>query len=87
MTWRDKFRPIIARVLAEHEGQPMRVTRRALRAAYPCDEYMGFCRKAWLSEIRVQLGLETFGRKTKHPANGRNRRPAKGQTTLFKVEQ
>ncbi len=33
--WRDKFRPIIARILQETTGQSVREQNAALRAAFP----------------------------------------------------
>jgi hypothetical protein len=56
-TWRERFRPLIAGILAETEGQPEKEIRRALRDAWPatllgaraCWPY-----KAWCAEIKAQ---------------------------------
>lgn len=54
MTWRDKFRPIIARVLSECEGKTEKEVRGALRAACPLGVRAHWPYKVWLDEIRRQ---------------------------------
>jgi hypothetical protein len=56
MTWRDKFRPIVARVIAENGGADAKALKAALRDAYPCEERMGWTYKVWLDEIALQTG-------------------------------
>jgi len=64
LTWRDRFRPLIAQALAETAGQPEQEIRRALRAVWE-EAGMG-AREHWpydvyLSEIRRQRGRERPG--------------------------
>jgi hypothetical protein len=59
-TWRDRFRPIIGRVLAQFTpGTRLKTKRKALRAA--CEEIgarkRSYCYYVWLDEVRIQLGL------------------------------
>ena len=58
MTWRDRFRPIIAAVISEarREGLDLKETRRRLRAAFPCGIRKYHPYKVWLSECGIQLG-------------------------------
>lgn len=58
VTWRDRARPIIARVLTETVGQSEPEIKRALRAAYPFGERANHPYQIWLSEIRIQRGLK-----------------------------
>lgn len=51
-TWRERFRPLIASVIAAHTGEPMNKVRAALRPR----EYHPY--KIWLSECRQQLGIK-----------------------------
>jgi hypothetical protein len=57
-TWRERFRPLIASVIAAHTGEPMTRIRAALREAFPAGprEYHPY--KIWLSECRKQLGIK-----------------------------
>jgi len=57
-TWRERARPIIARVLKETKGQDEKAIRKALRAAYPFGPKKHQPYKMWLDEIRVQRGLK-----------------------------
>lgn len=67
--WREKSRPIIARVLKENAGADEQTIRKALKDAYPFGmrEYHPY--KVWLDEIAVQRGTKKkkniFGRKKK----------------------
>lgn len=57
MTWRGKFRPIIARVLEDHAGQDEAAIKRALRDAYPAQlERAYWPYRVWLDEIARQRG-------------------------------
>ncbi len=57
MTWRDKFRPVISRVLKEHEGQSDAEIRKALREAWPKGEPRAYWPyRVWLDEIARQRG-------------------------------
>lgn len=58
MTWRDKAKPIIAAVIAQHQGEDITIVRRALREAYPFGprEYHPY--RIWCDEVRAQLGLK-----------------------------
>lgn len=53
-TWRDHFRPIIAKVLEETSGLSEKKIRAALRAACPLGMRKYWPYKVWLSEIRIQ---------------------------------
>jgi hypothetical protein len=53
--WRDKCRPIIARVIAETAGQPEEVRAKALFDAYPFGIRAYHPYKIWLSEKKKQL--------------------------------
>lgn len=57
MTWRDRFRPIIASTIAwaREAGADDAACRRALREAYPCQR-MGWAYKCWLDECARQMG-------------------------------
>lgn len=58
MTWRDHFRPLIFRVLEQlGPRRRLKTKRRALRAAYPCQQRRGWAYKVWCDEVRIQLGL------------------------------
>ena len=64
MTWRDKFRPIIAEVLKAHAGETDAEIRRALRAAWSEKRAQGsWPYKVWLEEIAAQRGQRTRPRK------------------------
>jgi hypothetical protein len=57
MSWRDRARPIIAKVLADTKGQDEKAIKVALFNAYPFGprEYHPY--KVWLDEIRRQRKL------------------------------
>lgn len=57
--WRDRFRPLIAKVLAENDGKPEGELRQALRDAFPQGPRKYWPYKVWLDEIRVQRGMKT----------------------------
>ena len=58
MNWREHAAPIIARVIAEHQGESEKQIRAALRDAYPYGERAMWPYKVWCSEVRGQLGIE-----------------------------
>lgn len=57
-TWRDKARPIIARVLRETAGQDEKAIKRALRDAYPFGPRQYHPYKIWCDEVQAQRGLK-----------------------------
>lgn len=57
-TWRDRARPIVARVLRETQGQDEQTIRAALRAAYPFGWRANHPYKIWLDEVATQRGLK-----------------------------
>ena len=69
-TWRERARPIIARVLKETQGQDEMVVRRALRDAYPFGQRQYWPYKAWLDEIQRQRGLKKPKPKEEDPRQG-----------------
>ena len=64
-TWRDRARPIIARVLKENAGKSESEIKQALRDAFPWGSRELHPYKIWLSEIRYQRGLAQDKRKKK----------------------
>ena len=64
LSWRQRARPIIKKVIAENDDQPFPVISAALRAAYPfgeirqCREY-----KVWCSERAYRLKLRELRKK------------------------
>lgn len=56
-TWRQFFRPIIARILEANKHRPWKETAKILRAAGPRPFHKHWPYKVWLSEIRRQRGL------------------------------
>ena len=56
MRWRDRARPIIKRVIKEHGTEDLPALKKALRAAYPFGQLAYHPYKAWLDEIKCQLG-------------------------------
>jgi hypothetical protein len=78
-TWRDHFRPRIARVIAEVGTDDMPALRRALRDAFPAGERRYHPYKIWLHEIRVQLGLVKMWSRQREKA----KQPCDGQQELF----
>jgi hypothetical protein len=62
VTWRERARPVVAKVLADAPGKTPAELRKALTAAYPFGWRGGWAYKAWLAEVRAQ----TFYRCIKH---------------------
>lgn len=75
-TWRERSRPIIAKVIEAHEGKPLPEIRRALRDAYPFGQRKYWVYKAWCAEVRYQLGLPRILERPRE-------RDLDGQLTLF----
>jgi hypothetical protein len=74
MSWRDRVRPIIARVLQEHSGQDEAEIRSALYAAYPFGERQYHPYQIWRDEILRQTGKRPplgTSRKRPRPAPAR----------------
>lgn len=65
--WRNTAAPIIAKVIAEHQGDAKGM-RKALRDAYPFGQRKYHPYKIWIDEVARQLGrkpkLGTVGRRT-----------------------
>lgn len=58
-TWRELIAPQVAKVIHQHQGETVKEIRAALREAYPYERPPhGWLYKIWLSESRIQLGLE-----------------------------
>lgn len=74
-SWRDKARPIIARVLQETTGRPEESIRKALHDAYPFGPRAHHPYKTWLDEIGRQRGA-------RNPLNGRRRVDAAAVETI-----
>lgn len=80
-TYRDHFRPIIARVLRINAGQTQAKTNQALRDAFPMGQRAMHPYKIWLDEIRVQRGLKKDKRRKRgEPVPVKS---SKGQGGLF----
>jgi hypothetical protein len=54
MSWREKAKPIIAKVLLETKDSTPRERRKALVIAYPFGQRKFWPYKVWLNEIRRQ---------------------------------
>lgn len=77
--WRDRARPIIAKVLAETKGQSESEICKALKGAYPFGERRYHPYKIWLHEIAVQRGKKKLGNfraanQARHKSRNGNRR-------------
>ena len=78
MTWRDVWRPTIARVLRENEGKGDAAIRAALRLKWEqlCVRERGSAsrlrlthsRAAWLKEIEAQMGENETNKKRRIPS-------------------
>lgn len=74
MSWADRAAPIIADVIRRVGKNDMQALRQALTEAYPWGARKNAPYKAWLAEVRRQLG---------HPLNAPKADPAKTQTDMF----
>jgi hypothetical protein len=63
--WRDKCRPIVARVLKENKGAQEWQIRKALHDAYPFGARKYHPYKIWLDEIKLQRGQKQKKHKAK----------------------
>lgn len=55
-SWRDAARPVIVEVILRVGFKDPKALRKALRDAYPFGERAHWPYKAWLAEIRAQIG-------------------------------
>ncbi len=58
MTWRQRFKPLIAEVLDQVRGRPEGEVKAALRDAFPAGPREHWPYRVWLDEIRAQRGLK-----------------------------
>lgn len=58
MSWRDRYRPRIAAIIAANSDKSLSEKRKALREAFPKGQHGLHTYKIWLSECRIQLGLQ-----------------------------
>lgn len=72
-TWRDHYRPIIAKVIEDVGVDDMKKLRKALCDAFPSPPKKYHPYKVWLDEIKVQLGTK----------KGKPMRDIEGQGSLF----
>jgi hypothetical protein len=56
MRWRDRARPIVAQVVRDSGVKDPKALRKALYDAYPFGERARWPYKAWLAEIKEQIG-------------------------------
>lgn len=68
MAWADVAAPIVGEVVRKVGRSDLRALRKALREAYPFSKRANAPYKAWLSEVRRQLGHPLYAPKT-DPAN------------------
>lgn len=79
--WRDRARPRIAAVIAEHKDEPERMIRRHLAKAYPFGLRKHHPYRVWLDEINRQLGAKPpLGTRHSHVSQAAN----PNQGSLFK---
>jgi len=74
MSWADAAAPIVGEVIRRVGRNDMRLLRKALVDAYPFGERANTPYKAWLAEVRRQLG---------HPLNVPKADPQNQQTDMF----
>lgn len=74
MAWADRAAPIVADVIRTVGRADQQALRQALVKAYPWGARKNAPYKAWLGEVRRQLG---------HPLNAPPHDPANTQTDLF----
>ncbi len=56
MSWRDKAAPVIATIVRDVGRKDPKALRKALREGYPFGDRTGWPYKAWLAEIKIQIG-------------------------------
>lgn len=74
MSWADRAAPIVADVIRRVGRTDQQALRQALTEAYPWGARKNTPYKAWLAEVRRQLG---------HPLNVPKADPANNQTDMF----
>ncbi|MNE02195.1 hypothetical protein D3C80_946650 [compost metagenome] len=74
MSWADRAAPVVAEVIRRVGRGDMKMLRKELAKAYPFDERANTPYRAWLAEVRRQLG---------HPLNAPKRDPEDGQIDMF----
>lgn len=74
MSWADRAAPVVGEVIRRVGRTDMKALRKALAEAYPFGERENSPYKAWLTEVRRQLG---------HPLNTPRSDPANRQTDMF----
>lgn len=82
MSWRDRAKPIIAKVLADNPGASEKELRKKLLAVYPFGPRAYHPYKIWCDEINYQLGKKP----DKQPRIGAKKQPpppCAGQTEMF----
>lgn len=75
MSWTDRAAPLVAEVIRRVGRNDLTALRKALADAYPWGRKSGIPYKAWLKEIRRQLG---------HRLNRPKADPANRQIELFR---
>lgn len=75
MAWADRAAPIVADVIRKVGRADQQALRQALIAAYPLGARKNAPYKAWLGEVRRQLG---------HPLNAPKHDPDNTQADFFK---
>jgi hypothetical protein len=76
MSWVDRTASLVAEVIRRVRRNDLTALREALAEAYPWGRKSGIAYKAWLKEIRRQLG---------HRLNRPNAAPTNRQIELFEV--
>lgn len=74
MSWADRAAPIVADVIRRVGRTDQQALRQALTEAYPWGARKNTPYKAWLAEVRRQLG---------HPMNVPKADPGSTQTDMF----
>ncbi len=79
MSWRTQAAPIIAKVIAETQGEDLHLLKDRLRKAYPFGPKTNHPYAIWRSEIKRQLGLKP----PLHHGGQKVERVPEGQGRLF----
>lgn len=74
MSWADVAAPVVAEVIRRVGRGDMRALRKELTKAYPFGDRANTPYKAWLAEVRRQLG---------HPLNAPRTDPGNQQKEMF----
>ena len=56
MVWANRAAPVVAEVIRRVGRDDLKALRKALSEAYPFESKIGYAYKAWLLEVRRQLG-------------------------------